>query len=285
MHAYPRAAAHRASQHRASLGRAAFAFCLSAALLGALWHRSAEVDAAAIQSAFAAVRPSQWALAAVFTAISFWALGQYDIVIHRHLATGIGARRAARSGLCGIALSQTLGLGVLTGALVRWRLLPGLSLVQAAMISGAVASSFVVAWALLVAAQWLFALPGLPPALAALSVTFGLAVLLAALMRWPALSLAGRRLRLPSVPAAAAILLLVVLDTAAAAAAFWMLLPPGSGIGFAAIWAAYTLALGAGMLSGAPGGVGGFELALLALLPQIGAPELFGAILAFRLIY
>ena len=52
------------------------------------------------------------------------------------------------------------------------------------------------------------------------------------------------------------------------------------------IWfAAYLLALGAGLISGAPGGVGPFELALLSVLPQEASTEVLAAALAFRMIY
>jgi phosphatidylglycerol lysyltransferase len=49
--------------------------------------------------------------------------------------------------------------------------------------------------------------------------------------------------------------------------------------------AAFTLALGAGMIGGTPGGVGPFELALITVLPGAATPELAAALIAFRMVY
>ncbi|MFI4861863.1 MAG: hypothetical protein ACIAXF_14415, partial [Phycisphaerales bacterium JB063] len=49
------------------------------------------------------------------TVISFWSLGRYDAIAHRHLGTDIRARSASRAGVCAIAFSQTVGFGLLTG--------------------------------------------------------------------------------------------------------------------------------------------------------------------------
>ncbi len=48
---------------------------------------------------------------------------------------------------------------------------------------------------------------------------------------------------------------------------------------------AVVIAIGAGLLSGAPGGIGAFELVLLALLPGAGEAALIAGILAWRLVY
>ncbi|MCB1329671.1 MAG: hypothetical protein KDK28_09575, partial [Maritimibacter sp.] len=63
------------------------------------------------------------------------------------------------TGAAAIAVAQTIGMGTLTGALVRWRLLPGLGLAGALRLSVAVSLSFLAAWAVLTA----LALVALPP--------------------------------------------------------------------------------------------------------------------------
>ena len=47
--------------------------------------------------------------AAVATALSFWAIGTYDAVMHRHLRTGVPADVARMTGAGSIALAQVLG--------------------------------------------------------------------------------------------------------------------------------------------------------------------------------
>ncbi|MCK8483971.1 phosphatidylglycerol lysyltransferase domain-containing protein [Aliiroseovarius sp. S2029] len=91
--------------------------------------------------------------------------------------------------------------------------------------------------------------------------------------------------RLPPLRAVGAFLVLAVLDMVAAGAALWVLLPAGCDISPLQLIAAYMLALGAGLISGTPGGMGPFELTLLAALPTAGPEPLLAAILAFRAVY
>ena len=87
--------------------------------------------------------------------MSFAALGRYDVVIHRVLGTGVTARAAQASGAAAVALSQTLGFGLVTGTLARWRGLPEQSIVVAGSVTALVSFSFLGAWLMI------FALTGL----------------------------------------------------------------------------------------------------------------------------
>ena len=178
---------------------------------------------------------------------------------HRHLQTGIPRAAARRAGIAAIAVSQMLGLGVISGTILRWRMLPTLDLRQAAALTAAVAGSFLATWAVLTAAVMALS-PGAPGkgwAVLVLLVALGLAML--SLMaprgrlaprRWPNALTMGRLLGLCTV------------DMLAAAAALAVLLP---GAGFAALLPAFLLAFGAGLVAATPGGMGAFEVTLLAL--------------------
>lgn len=256
------------------------AICLM--LLG---DRLSGIEAQAVLSTLREVHPLQWLAALAATWVSFWAVGRYDAVVHGSLGTGIARREAMRAGAAAIALAQVLGLGVVTGALARWRMLPGLSAFDAARVSGAVALSFLAGWAVVAAAAELLLPSGIMPwavALAILGLAAALAVL--AVLRGE-VRLRGRRIRLPSLPAMTTILGLTALDTIAAALALHSLLPAETAPGLAAILPAYLMALGAALLTGTPGGVGPFELALLTLLPQVPEADLLAGILGFRLVY
>ncbi|TMV89724.1 DUF2156 domain-containing protein [Thioclava sp. BHET1] len=256
-----------------------------------LRDRITHLDWPAILSGFAQVTALQWLGAALATIASFAALAKYDALLHRMLGTGQPSGRAGRAGWVAIAISQTLGFGLISGALVRWRMLPGLSLLSASRLTLAVAASFLAGWAVLSAAVLLI-LP-LPMqgqgatalrALAGLALLGGGAVTALALYR-PNLRLAGWKLRLPPLVVQGRILWLCALDTAFAALALWLLLPAESGIGFLALYPAFLIALGAGFVSGSPGGVGPFEVTLLALLPPDQTAPILAAILAWRLVY
>jgi len=251
----------------------------------ALREKAAALDLAAVGAALAAVSPLQWLAAVAATAISFAALAQYDVLIHRQLATALPEPQIRRAGAAAIAVSQTLGFGIVTGALVRWRILPGTSLGQATRITALVALAFLAGWAVVTAAV-VAVLPVAVPGARwmALAVLAGFGTLVALAFWRPHPRLGARVLRLPPLALAARIVALAALDTAAAGLALWVLLPGGVETG-AALLPAFLLALGAGLISGTPGGVGAFELALLSLLPAQPAEPLLAAVLAWRAVY
>lgn len=282
--ARPRAAAIRAAASR-KIMRSGLPLLIGAACIWLLRDRLDGLDFAAVAEVVRTTSPAQWAMAAVATALSFWAIGTYDLVMHRHLRTGVPCGKARLTGAASIALAQVLGLGMVTGALARWRMLPGLRPGVAAAVTGAVAVSFMAALAL-IAVLLAVLLPGVSLPLwamvAAIAVTVGLFAL--AFLR-PRLKVGPVTLRLPSLRALSAIVLLTALDVAAAALALYALLPEGVSLSYWVLLPVFALALGAGLFSSTPGGAGPFELTLLAFLPQVAEAPLLGAVLAWRVIY
>jgi len=257
---------------------------LAAGFVALFYERLSGLDFIAIWRGFRAVDVMQWAGALLATGCSFWAVGRYDAVVHRILTTRTCEKQARRAGIAGIAISQTLGMGVFTGALVRWRMLPDVSLWQATRLSAAVTLSFLAGWAVVTGVAVALFLPMLPPWLAVVPLgTVG--VLIMASLFAPPLVLFNRRIQWPTLPAILSIIGLATLDTMAATAALYILLPDVVAVSFAALYPAFLLALGAALVSGTPGGVGPFEVTLLALLPDIGAEPVLGAVLAFRATY
>lgn len=267
--------------------RQALPLAVAGLFLVLLRDRVAHVDTRAVLTAFAAVTPAQWLAALMATAVSFWAVGHYDAVLHRHLGTGIPCARARRAGIAGIAISQTLGLGIVTGALVRWRLLPGASLWLATRLTAAVAVSFLMGWAIVTAVAVLaLPLPGTQGLRAvAVLVLIAAAAAMALSLFAPPLRLGRRSFAWPSLDTLLRIPLLAAIDTGAAALVLWVLMPADTAPGFALLLPAFLLALGAGLVSNAPGGIGVFELTLLALLPSMAEEPMLAAILAYRAVY
>lgn len=258
--------------------------CVTGVFLFLLQQRLASLDGDAVMQAFSAVPSGNWLLALAATALSFWAVGQYDASLHRHLNMKTHPKNARRAGMAAIALGQTLGLGVLTGALVRWRMVAGLSLIDATKLSAAVTISFLFGWAVITGAV-LLALPAAPlKTLAWAACALGLLVAALCLIQ-PRWHLFGYKIALPNLFTLCHILAFALVDTFAAAAALWLLCPPELALPFAALLPAYLLALGAGLVSGTPGGVGAFEMTLLAALPMVDEPALIAGVLAFRLAY
>ncbi|PYF09950.1 phosphatidylglycerol lysyltransferase [Rhodobacter viridis] len=260
--------------------------------LWVLRDKLTHLDTEAILAALAQVDGLSWALAIAATVASFAALAQYDALIHRALATGTAPAHARRGGWTAIAIGQTVGFGLVSGALVRWRMLPDTSLAQASKITATVAATFLAGWSVLTAAVLLVAPinhPHLPvmavQGLAILGLVMGGGLALMTLVLPEGLRLGRFTLRLPPLAVMARILGLAALDTAFAAAALWALLPGFETLAFFALYPAFLLAQGAGLVSNTPGGVGPFEITLVSLLPATSQPELIAAILAWRIVY
>ena len=250
-----------------------------------LSQRLQGLDLAALTAGFNRVSALQWGVAGLATGVSFLAVARYDVIAHRHFATGCAPARAMLSGASAIALGQILGAGAVVGSLVRWRMLPDLSLGMAARLSLFVTATFLAALLVTLALVSLLLPNALFPA------WLGLLLLLAAFAGGvfaffrPVLQIGRYRLSLPSLPALATLFFLCLLDTVMAGFALYTLLPPAVALSFAVFLPAFLVALGAAILSGTPGGVGPFELSLLALLPGAEETTLLASILAFRILY
>lgn len=78
---------------------------------------------------------------------------------------------------------------------------------------------------------------------------------------------------------------LTTIDLLAAAAVLWVLLPP-TGIGFPAFAAVVAAALGLGLLSHIPAGLGVFEIVILyAVGDKVPVGAVAAALVAYRAIY
>ncbi|WP_116084295.1 phosphatidylglycerol lysyltransferase domain-containing protein [Tropicimonas sp. IMCC34011] len=264
---------------QAGLVRHALPFVAALLCAALLAGRVREMDWSEVAASLAATPPERWIIAALFTAFSFWAVGRYDAVLHGLLGTGVDRRRASAAGMIAIAGSQSIGFGLISGTLLRWRLLPEISIWQAARLTALVGISFLAGWAV-VASALLTLLPPTPMFHAA-----GLAGLgLGALALCYSVAAPWFHRPAPPVMAIGALLLFVALDTLAAGLALHVLLPAGT-VPLAALLPAFLVAFGVGLLSGAPGGIGPFEVLLLALLPAAPEATLVAGIIAFRAVY
>lgn len=248
-----------------------------------LWEKVAHLDIHAVLATIAGIDPLQWGMAALATLGSFWAVGQYDRVLHAQLGTGISDRAARKSGIVAIGLAQFLGFGALTGTLIRWRMLPELTLWQAARLSAAVALSFLAGWAVVAAAALMFFQPELPWIKTLATGAILLAATMAILSIYPPRPLV--RVPWPSLRTMATVIGLAAIDTIFAGLALYALLPEHLHLPLGHTISAYLFSLGAGLIASTPGGLGPFEATLTSLLPDVPLEPLLGAVVAFRLVY
>jgi len=268
---------------RALLGKQLLPLAMTLFIGWLVWGKIAHLDLAAIAASITTIGPGQWGLAGLATMGSFWAVGQYDRVLHAQLGTGISARAARLSGIAAIGLSQSLGFGALTGALIRWRMLPELTLWQAARLSAAVALSFLAGWAVVAAVAVLAFQPDIPWMKSLATGAIDLAIAMAVISVYPPGPLV--RVPWPSLRAMGTVIGLAACDTILAGLALYALMPPEVSLAIGQTISAYLFSLGAGIIGSTPGGVGPFEATLASLLHTIELDQLLGAVLAFRLVY
>ncbi len=212
-----------------------------------------------------------WAVLA--TVASYIALMGYDYSSLHYVGAKVPGRLLALTSFVAYSLGNTVGLGALTGGAVRMRLYSAAG-VETTAIARAIGFNLVAfgmgltvvgAVSLLMAAPEL-ALPlGIPVlglqagALLVLSLTVAFIVLC---LRTRTLVVGRLSLALPSASLAGFQLLISALDILAAGAVLWALLP-ASDLDPVHFLACYAVAIGAGVISHVPGGLGVFEAVML----------------------
>ncbi|WP_159016005.1 hypothetical protein [Cognatiluteimonas profundi] len=224
-----------------------------------------------------------WSLAA--TAVSFACLAGYEWFGSQQVALGrIPALTALRVGAITHAIANTLGFHALTAGVLRYQLYRPQTIGKAdiarlmAVVAACLAAGVITA--VVLAQGWLKA------GVIGLVVALGFSSLLACVV--PAAMKRVRRLSAwprPGPLRMVGLLIVGVLETAAALGALYVLLPATTDmptlVQFVPIFVGATLL---GIVSHAPGGVGVFEAAILAMLPG-HVPELLVSLLSYRVIY
>ena len=174
---------------------------------------------------------------------------------HQHFATRVPQLQARLAGTFSIAIAQTLGFGLFTGTLVRWRLLRDVSFSIALRLSAFFSVSFMLCLAVVTALtcivlpspRWTF----LPAILVLLILIIGIVIM----FHWPTFTIGKLPLRFPNLSCSFAMLTWTSIDTVAIAGVICVLLPSGADISFADFLPIFLLALSAALLSTSPGGV------------------------------
>jgi phosphatidylglycerol lysyltransferase len=236
--------------------------------------------------------------ATLLTLLNYLVLTGYDVLAFRYIRHRLAYAKIALTSFIGYAFSQSLGLPVIMGGSVRYRLYSGWGL-SAAEIAQVVAFTTITFWlgifALGGVALWIHPMM-IPHALnIALRTTRPIGLVLIVLAAsYSLLCLARRRPfhlgKREFVPPSFGLSMLQVLissfDWALAAAVLFALLPAGSPVSFSELLGIFLAAQILGVFSQVPGGLGVFEtIVLLFLSPRIPAPALVGSLLAYRGIY
>ncbi len=231
---------------------------------------------------------------------SFLLLGIVELLAVRHADHQAGVRVSVRAalgtGFVANALSQSVGVALLTGAAVRARAYArqGFDAIAVAQVTAFVTITATMGLlaagaAALLAAKTPIIIGSTTIAVRPLGVLLGCIVL--AYLAWSVVGTArsvgrGRwRLVRPSPAMAASQVLLSVLDWLLAGMVLFAFMPSAAGLGVGAVLSAYVIAQTVAVTSHIPAGAGVFEVAVLALVPSVGRTAVVAALVMFRLVY
>ena len=270
------------SRYRQPVGLAVTLLLFAIALL-ACRHLLSELDIYALHDSVLATPPAALGGALLAMVCGFIILLGYEWSASRYANVTLPARTLALGGFTSFAIGNAIGLSMLSGGSVRYRLYSRLGVGAGEVARMTLFASLSLGCALPPLAA-VATLSSLPAASLALGLSQGLLGTIAAIVLLLTALLvlgvyrrrlaeqpladnllvrAGRRtLRLPNARLTLLQLVITALDVVAAATVLYLLLPEAPPFG--AFVLIYLLALAAGVLSHVPGGVGVFEAILLA---------------------
>ncbi|MEY9781792.1 bifunctional lysylphosphatidylglycerol flippase/synthetase MprF [Sinorhizobium fredii] len=267
------------------------------ALFGvAIFHLTAEVKYEDVVAALAGTSWSTVATAILFTALSFLALTFYDVGALDYIKRKLPYPDVALTAACAYAVGNTAGFGPLSGGAIRYRSYSRLGLepddigrvIAFVTLAFGLGLAAVACLSLLAVAEYVAPLTGIAPfwlrAIAVLVLGAMLTVMVAA-RSGHEMNIGRVTLRLPDTRTSSRQFLVTALDLAASATVLYVLLPAGT-IGWPAFLAIYAVAVGLGVLSHVPAGLGVFETVIVATLGHAANVDaILGALVLYRVIY
>jgi len=256
---------------------------------------AADVSYENLQAAIASVPATTLLAALALTALSFAALTVYDLGALAFVGRQLPLPIVALTSFSAYAVGNTVGFGALTAGAIRYRFYTSQG-IEPEEIGGIVAFVTVsfglglagVAGLGMLAAAGEFAHLPLPPTSIewiGATLVLSLAALVLAAGDGRSVRLFSREWLLPSRRLMLRQFLATAVDVSASAAVLWVLLPANS-VGLPAVIALYAVAVGLGVLSHVPAGLGVLETVIVAGLgDQVGIDAVLGALVLYRVIY
>ncbi|MCC0041899.1 MAG: lysylphosphatidylglycerol synthetase family protein [Rhodobiaceae bacterium] len=278
----------------AAVGASLMVFALA---LFALNRILADVRVGEVLAAFSSIGRDALLVSVALTALSYLTLTGYDAVALRHLHLKVPYGHTALASFTSYAFSNNIGLALLTGGSIRYRIysLEGLTALDIAALTGISTLTFFLG-AMCALGIVLVAEPVTLSAIDRLPVTLNQllgAAMLGALafycvwvsLRPRALDARGLRLRLPGAGLTLSQIAIAVTDIAFASAALYVLMPAELGVEYTAFAGIFVASLTLGILAHTPGGIGVFEAMILIALPHAPPDVLLGRLILFRCVY
>jgi len=244
------------------------------------------------------VPAGQLLLAFALTLLNYLVLTGYDTLALRYIRHALAYRKIALASFVGYAFSNNIGLSMIAGSSVRYRMYSAWGLTTPE-IAKVVAFYTLSLWLGLFAMGGAVFLVSPPPIsqgslIAAVPIRVvgaALLVLLGGYLLWSMLrkrpvSVRGWEFPVPPFRLSLAQISVSCLDWALAGCVLYVLLPPAPNLTFFAFLSIYLFAQMAGMVSQVPGGLGVFEGAVVLLLPkELPTSSVVASLLAYRATY
>ena len=274
----------------------------------ALYRLTKTVKLEDVMTAIAQIPLSHLIVAVLVVAFGYGTLTLYDFIALRHLGRGKQIRYAnvALTSFTAYAISHTIGANLLTATGIRYRHYHyrGLSNNEIANIVWLVSMAFTFGISTLIGLSLTLHPEITVQLLAQLDKSWGIfenvfyvkvlgimmlsvitAIILYAGKQGKHVVIRGWRFDLPPAPVVLQQIVISILDLSTVALVLYLLLPPSEHISYWATFSAFIQAMAVGILSHVPGGLGVFEVTMIASLPQIDRTQILAVLLIFRIIY
>lgn len=275
-----------------------FGVVLFAAVLWVLYHQLRDYHYHDVVRQIEALPSSSILAALALTLLNYLVLTGYEVLAFDYISNPLKFWKIAIASFISNAFSNNVGLSMLAGGSVRFRLYSdwGLSGAEITKVIAFYTVTFWLGLVTLVGVSFLTEPAAIPPLLyipANFVYPVG-AVLLVAVFSYLLLSATGvvslkireLEINLPSFRLSLSQLTISLVDWVLAASVLYVLLPPRATVSFLSFLGVFLFAQIAGLISQVPGGFGVFETVVLIFLkPTAPASSIFGSLLAFRGIY
>lgn len=270
-------------------------------------HLVEDIDRKSLTTAFGNVSWYSIGLAIIAATTSYLMILGYEWSASHYANAKLPIPTLALGGLSAAAIGNALGFSMLTGGTVRYRIYSKKNISALAIIQMTIFASLSLGLALPPIAA-LMSFTDVTYSAKALHMNETLLIIVASLVILGYiifLAVASRfispehpskdsrylcfgllNIRVPSMRITMLQFLITFLDMLAAGTVLYCLLPASADIPFGTFLTVYLLALAAGVLSHVPGGLGVFEVVLLAAFQsQLDKPSLLAALFLYRFIY
>ena len=273
-----------------------FFFILAA---GMLWWQLREYSFSDIIHAILAIPPINLAAACIACFSGYLALSLYDYLALRYVGARISWWKWMLAGMLGFAISNNAGHAVVSGGAIRYRLytrwrISGGDIVKMLTFSGLTfflgCSAIVIAGYCLVPSEILDRSVGASVGINTLFIICTAAVLAyfaaSIFFHKKNIKIKNIKFQIPGPRTALMQTILGATDSVLAGLVLYFCLLPFVQIPFGTYIGLFVIAQATGVFSQVPGGIGVFEsIFLLALPDTVDKADIFGALLAYRIIY